>query len=241
MDISMGMRYYPLFLDLSHAKCLVVGAGAVGRRKISDLLACEPSHILVLDPAINEEEFLRSFPGMDTTPLEPEKRAFLPEDIADKTLVFAATPSPCVNSLIASLCRKEHILCNVAGPLENGETGSFLVPAHLENGPLALALSTSGCSPALARMLKEELKAWLGNGYAHLALLLKALRPHLLSLHLGSEADAALFRSLCARPLRDKLLSALASGNKSEVAALLRTVLPQELFPSIEEILHELD
>ena len=241
MDISMAMRYYPLFLNLSHEKCLVVGAGAVGRRKISDLLACSPSHILVLDPAMNEEEFLQAFPSMDTTPLEPKKRAFLPEDIAGKTLVFAATPSPSVNSLIAGLCRKEHILCNVAGPLENGETGNFLVPAHLESGPLALALSTSGCSPALAKVLKEELKAWLGNGYAHLALLLKALRPRMLSLHLGSEADAAVFRSLCSLPLRDELMSALAGGNRSAASALLRTVLPQELFPSIEEILHELD
>ncbi|MEK6654713.1 MAG: NAD(P)-dependent oxidoreductase, partial [Thermodesulfobacteriota bacterium] len=34
------MRYYPLFLDISRRKCVVVGGGSVAERKVGRLLAC---------------------------------------------------------------------------------------------------------------------------------------------------------------------------------------------------------
>lgn len=238
---TLPMRYYPLFLSLADARCLVVGAGPVGRRKIADLLACSPAHLLVLDPLQDEYELRRSLEGLPLTSLVLEQRTFRPEDVENRTLVFAATPSAAVNSAIARLCRASGTLCNVAGPLEDGVSGSFLVPAHLENGPLSLALSTGGCSPALARALKEDLKQWIQDGYVHLAIFLKALRPRLLALGLGSDADAAIFRTLCTRPLRDELMNALARKDAVAAAELLRPVLPDALSLSVEEIIHELD
>lgn len=234
------MRYYPLFLSLAEARCLVVGAGAVGRRKLAALLACSPASVLVLDPDMDEAAVQKTAAGHAAS-LSLEKRGFRPEDIEGCTLVFAATPSAEVNSAIARLCRASGVLCNVAGPLEQGVQGNFLVPAQVEKGPVTLALSTSGCSPALARALKNDLSEWLQGGYAHLALLLKALRPRLLALGLGSDADADIFRALCARPLRDRLMDALARRDAAEADALIRPLLPASLSFSAEEIFHELD
>ena len=238
---TLPMRYYPLFLNLAEARCLVVGAGPVGRRKIADLLACGPSHLLALDPRPDETALKLALEGLPLDRFSLERRTFRPEDAENRTLVFAATPFAEVNSAIARLCRNSGTLCNVAGPLEDGASGSFLVPAHLENGPITLALSTGGCSPAPARALKEDLKTWLQDGYALLALLLKALRPRLLALGLGSDADAAVFRALCARPLRDELMDALARNDVDAAASLLRSALPAALSLSAEEIIHELD
>lgn len=235
------MRYYPLFLNLTEARCLVVGAGPVGRRKIADLLACRPSQILVVDPQLDEAALSGTAAGLPAAALVLERRPFRPEDLENRTLVFAATPSAEVNSTIAGLCRASGLLCNVAGPLLEGVNGNFLVPAHVENGPITLALSTGGCSPALARALKEDLRHWLQGGYALLALLLKYLRPRLLALGLGSDADAVIFRALCARPLRDELMDALSRRNAGAVTALLSSVLPDALSFSAEEFIHELD
>ena len=238
---TLPMRYYPLFLSLADTRCLVVGAGPVGRRKIVDLLACRPAELLVVDPAPDEEALMQAVHDVPAAPLRLEKRGFLPEDVENRTLVFAATPSAAVNSSIAGLCRSFGIPCNVAGPLEEGVSGSFLVPAHVENGPITLALSTGGCSPALARALKEDLRLWLQDGYVPLALLLKKLRPRLIALGLGSDADAAVFRAVCARPLRDELMDALSRRDADAAAALLRPVLPDALSSSLQEIIHELD
>ena len=238
---TLPMRYYPLFLNLTEARCLVVGAGPVGRRKIVDLLACSPRQVLVVDPNLDEASLRQAAAGLSLAPLVLERRVFRPDDLENRTLTFAATPSAEVNSAIAGLCRASGLLCNVAGPLNQDVSGSFLVPAHLENGPIALALSTGGCSPALARALKEDLKSWLQGGYAMLALLLKRLRPRILALGLGSDADAVVFRTLCARPLREKLMDALSRKDVEAAAALLRPVLPDALSPSVEEIIHDLD
>ena len=111
----------------------------------------------------------------------------------------------------------------------------------MEDGPLVLALSTSGGSPALARALKEDLESWLCAGYSRLVRLLEALRPRLIGLGLGSDADAEIFRAICARPLRDDLMDALAKRDTVRVDTLLRTVIPSDLPFSAEEILHGLD
>ncbi|MBQ4076077.1 MAG: bifunctional precorrin-2 dehydrogenase/sirohydrochlorin ferrochelatase [Mailhella sp.] len=235
------MRYYPLFLDLAEARCLLVGAGRVGRRKAATLLECRPASLLVLDPGMDEAAFRGSLSGMDCAPLSCEARSFRPEDIEGVSLVFAATPSAEVNSAIARLCRASGVLCNVAGPLEEDAAGSFIVPAHVEDGPLVLALSTSGGSPALARALKEDLESWLGAGYSRLVRLLEALRPRLLALGLGSDADAEIFRAICARPLRDRLMAALAERDAARTDALLAAVLPAALSFSALEIVHGMD
>ena len=235
------MRYYPLFLDLAEARCLLVGGGRVGRRKAATLLECSPASLLVLDPGLDEAAFRASLEGLDCAPLSCEARGFRPEDIEGVSLVFAATPSAEVNSAIARLCRASGVLCNVAGPLEEGARGNFIVPAHVEDGPLVLALSTSGGSPALARALKEDLESWLGAGYSRLVRLLEALRPKLIGLGLGSDADADIFRAICARPLRDELMAALAERDTAKVAALLHPILPASLSFASEETFHGMD
>ena len=238
---TLPMRYYPVFLNLSEVRCLVVGAGAVGRRKIASLLECGPAELLVLDPNLDDEAMKRLAQGDVSGALRPERRTFRPEDAENRTLVFAATPSAEVNSAIAALCRARGVWCNVAGPLEEGTEGNFIVPASVREGPVSLALSTGGCSPALARVLKEELAAWLHGGYAALALLLKALRPRLLALGLGSDADADVFRSLCARPVRDTLMDALARRDEKALEDALRPLLPDSLSFSAKEFFHGLD
>lgn len=235
------MRYYPLFLDLAGARCLLVGAGRVGRRKAATLLECRPAALTVLDPGMDEAAFRASLNGLDCAPLTCEARAFRPEDIEGISLVFAATPSAEVNSAIARLCRANGVLCNVAGPLDEDASGNFIVPAHVEDGPLVLALSTSGGSPALARALKEDLESWVSAGYSRLVRLLEALRPRLLALGLGSDADADIFRALCARPLRDELMTALAERDAARLDALLAPVLPAALPFSAEEFLNGMD
>ena len=230
-----------MFLDLTELDCLLVGAGRVGRRKAATLLECRPASLRVLDPGMDEAAFREALSGLDCSPLVCEARGFRPEDIEGVSLVFAATPSAEVNSAIARLCKVSGIPCNVAGPLEDGARGTFLVPAHVEDGPLVLALSTSGGSPALARALKEDLERWLEAGYSRLVRLLEALRPHVLSLGLGSDADAELFRAVCARPMRDRLMQALAARDADAVDALLRTIFPQALSFSSKELIHGMD
>lgn len=227
------MRYYPLFLDLRGARCLVVGAGRVGRRKLAGLLEADPAEVLVLDPGEPAAEALALFAH---PAVRYERRAFDAADAAGRRLVFAATPVRDVNALVTACCREQGILCSVADAPDEGD---FIVPARVDGGPLTLAVSTGGASPALARVLREDLEKWLGRRYVRLVRLLDRLRPAVLALHLGSDADAELFRALLS--MRERLAEALNASDSNRADALLREVLPPALHPILAELLHELD
>ncbi|MDR2800602.1 MAG: bifunctional precorrin-2 dehydrogenase/sirohydrochlorin ferrochelatase, partial [Desulfovibrio sp.] len=184
------MRYFPVFIDLSRKTILVLGAGKVGERKIRSLLKASPKKMTLIDPGLSSTGTLEKFTALG---LECLSRAFRPEDLQGKDLVFAASSERGLNSEVARLCAGRGILCNCAStPAE----GDFFVPAHFSRNELCLAVGTEGASPALARLLREDLEARLGSRYALTLTLLRRLRRPLLELGLGAEADAGLFRAL---------------------------------------------
>ncbi|MDR0238629.1 MAG: bifunctional precorrin-2 dehydrogenase/sirohydrochlorin ferrochelatase [Deltaproteobacteria bacterium] len=217
-------RYYPLFLDLSRVRCLVVGVGAVGRRKIAALLEAGVRELVALDPESAEKALLPEHPA-----LVFEARGFMPDDLAGCSLVFAASGSREVNAAVAAACEKQGIFCNSAdAPLE----GACIVPATVRVGEMMLALSTGGASPAYARHLREELEVWL-HDKAPLAALLGRIRPRLLALGKDTMHNTRLFRTL----VQSGLGAALAAGDPARCTELLAVELPEELHPWMAEFL----
>ncbi len=221
---------YPLFLDLSRKHVLVAGAGDVGERKIASLLTVPVGGITVVDPIP---------PGPRLAPLISRAnvlyltRPFKESDLSGKSLVFAATPRREVNAQIAALCAERGIWCNIADA--PGES-DFFVPAHVRQGSVTLAVSTGGGSPALARRIRSELEAWLGNRYTALALLLGRLRPLVLECGLPTEENTRIFRALVHSPLLERL----NAGDREAAAEILSSLLPHRLRPVIGELLHDL-
>ena len=148
---------YPIFISLSGIRCLVVGLGQVGQRKLSGLLACNPASVLVLDlagPAPEAAELLRD------PRVRFERRACEAADLNGCGLVFAATGSAAENSRIATLCAAAGVLCNSAS---NPDEGCFQVPAVARSAPLAAALSTGGQAPRWPAAGRANLNAGLSR------------------------------------------------------------------------------
>lgn len=225
------MRYYPLFLDLDGASCLVAGLGDVGLRKLRSLLACAVREVLVLDcrqpadvPAW--QEVLRHpavrFERRDMEMMTMDDFDFL---VQGRALVFAATASGDLNRALAACCRKHGVPCNVANA---PAAGSFIVPARVESGPITLALSTGGASPALAKVLKQDLEKWLDGRYARVANILEKIRPLVLAQGLDSATNAEIFRGIVAQ--RQDFADALNAHDLDACKALLQNCLPPALF-----------
>jgi siroheme synthase-like protein len=53
---------------------------------------------------------------------------------------------------------------------------NFILPAIIRSGPLAIAISTAGASPALAKRIRDEIADEYGEPYARLAVLLNEVR-----------------------------------------------------------------
>lgn len=224
------MHYYPVFLELSGRTCLVVGAGGVGCRKIATLLECPVRQIRVIDLAELDAN-LQAL--LEDERVSYTQRPFTPQDVEGCTLVFAATSSRETNDAVVKACADRGILCNCA---DAPKDSSFIVPALAEQGNISIALSTGGGSPALARKIREDLDAWLGERYAGISELLTRLRPLVLALRHETRQNTTLFRSLVDSPLSE----ALQRRDRRECESLLKELLPIELHPHIMELLHDL-
>ena len=160
--------FYIACLKLSGRKCLVVGGGDVGLEKVEGLLACDGDVTLVAPDAIEPLQALAS-EGSITW----ERRTYERTDLEGTFMVIAATSDSEVNIGIYDDAEKRAMLVNVVDvpPLCN-----FILPAIIRTGPLAIAISTAGASPALAKRIRNEIADEYGEPYAKLAIMLNEVR-----------------------------------------------------------------
>jgi precorrin-2 dehydrogenase / sirohydrochlorin ferrochelatase len=161
--------FYIACLKLSGRRCVVVGGGDVGLEKVEGLLACDGDVTLIAPDAI---EPLRAF--ADEGSIRWERRAYAgPEDLEGVFMVIAATNDTDVNIGVYEDAERRAMLVNVVDvpPLCN-----FILPAIVRSGPLAIAISTAGASPALAKRIRNEIADEYGEPYARLAVLLNDVR-----------------------------------------------------------------
>lgn len=221
------MRYYPVYLNLQDRKCLVVGAGEVGSRKIASLLDMGAGHVTIIDTRPAEGP-MADIAAREN--VEYSNREFREDDLDGKWLVIACTSSEEVNWRISNLCNERGILCNI---VDQPEKCNFIVPAVVRQGDLTLAISTGGRSPALAKHIRRELQDTFGSEYGRLLMLMGRLRPHVLELGWSTPDNTKLFRSL----ITSGLLEALESGDLTASKAVLTESLPEQLHQRIPELL----
>jgi siroheme synthase-like protein len=94
---------------------------------------------------------------------------------------------------------RRSVLCNV---VDVPELCSFILPAVHREGPIAVAISTGGASPALAQRLRDEIAAVVRPEHASLARQLRALRPWAKANLPTYEARRDYFAGLVARAFR---------------------------------------
>jgi siroheme synthase-like protein len=161
--------FYIACLKLTGRKCLVVGGGDIGLEKVEGLLACGGSVSLLAPEAHPELEALA-----EEGSIEWDRREYAgPEDLEGAFMVIAATNDSEVNIGVYYDAEKRAMLANVVDvpPLCN-----FILPAIVRTGPLAIAISTAGASPALAKRMKREISDLFGEDYARLAVMLNDVR-----------------------------------------------------------------
>jgi precorrin-2 dehydrogenase/sirohydrochlorin ferrochelatase len=161
--------FYIACLKLTGRRCVVVGGGEVGLEKVEGLLACDGQITLIAPtaaPALQEYASEGS--------IRWEQRAYAgAADLDGAFMAIAATDHTDVNIAVFDDAERRAMLVNVVDvpPLCN-----FILPAIVRMSPLAIAISTAGASPALAKRMKREIEAQFGAPYARLAVLLNEAR-----------------------------------------------------------------
>jgi siroheme synthase-like protein len=193
---------YPILLDVSQRKIVIVGGGAVAARKASTLLAAEAKSVRAVAP-----KFVREFPES----VERKTAAFEPSDLDGAELVFAATDSAATNDLVVAEARKRNILVQRGDGEEVDHPGDFASPAILRCGPILVAVSAGG-SPALAAGLRDTLAGSITDQWVNLAAALQQLRPRIKESTLPIARRREIFHALASSEAAAQLESGGMTG-----------------------------
>src|SRR6185295_932661 len=160
--------FYIACLRLTGRRCVVVGGGEIGLEKVEGLLACDGRVVLIAPDAAPELRALADEGSIEWLPREYETG-----DLERTFIAIAATNDTDVNIRVYEDAERRAMLVNIVDvpPLCN-----FILPAIVRTGPLAIAISTAGASPALAKRIKAQVADEYGEPYARLAVMLNDVR-----------------------------------------------------------------
>ncbi len=208
----MSVPYYFACLDLRGKRCLVVGAGAVGAEKANGLL---DAGALVTVVAPNAEDDVRTLSRAGK--IVWLERLYESGDLDDYFLAIAATSDADVNRRVHADAEARTMLVNVA---DAPDICNFILPAVHRTGSVAIAVSTSGASPALAQRIRDELAARYQDAVARLADMLLHLRPWAKQ-HLPTYALRKTFFDSIVRGQPDPI-ELIANSNYSALSELIK-------------------
>lgn len=141
---------FPVVLRFDGRLAVVIGGGTVADRKVAGLLESGAT-VRVVAPLVVDGLRVRTTPGVALTLTE---RPYEPADLDGAWYVVAATGDPAVQQDIADECERRGIWCNA---VDDPERCTALLPAVHRSGDVIVAVSTSGASPTLARILRDRI------------------------------------------------------------------------------------
>jgi precorrin-2 dehydrogenase / sirohydrochlorin ferrochelatase len=163
--------YYPAILDIAGRRAVVIGAGKIGEGKIDGLLNAAARVKVV---SLTATDTVRRWAQEGR--IELEQRAYESSDLDGAFLVIAATEDNDTNVRVFEDAEARQMLCNV---VDVTHLCNFILPSIVRHGDLAIAVSTGGASPALARRIRLSIGECYGDEYAVALQLLGSLREEL--------------------------------------------------------------
>jgi precorrin-2 dehydrogenase / sirohydrochlorin ferrochelatase len=206
------VSHLPISVRLDGRRCCVVGGGAVAARRVDALLAAD-ADVAVIAPALTPRLALHAADRR----VRWLARAYRPGDLRDADLVFAATGDERVNEAVVHEARARRVWVNTA---DDPGHCDFFVPAIIRRGPVTVAISTGGASPAVARLVREDLEDQLTDEHVALADLAGDVRRELRAR--GASPDAGAWASALRREDVRRLAGA---GRLGEARDCLRAAL----------------
>ena len=169
----MNKNYFPILLDITNFKCLVIGGGMISYRKIMNLLEFD-AEVTCLSPV-----FCKKIENLiEQSKINFIKREYQENDVHNYQLVFCATGVPEVEQLIKNDCDKYKILLNVA---DVPDLCHFIMPATIKKGYLTVSIASQGKSPFFVKHLKDEIANSLNPNLEQISILAAKFREILIS------------------------------------------------------------
>ncbi len=156
------MGYFPFFINIANKEFLIVGGGNIAYRKIKSLLEFNASITIVSDLFIDE---ILDLSKNHNISLIQKVYAEIDLNLKDYFCVISATDDAVVNSNISKACLERNILVNIADDIDKC---NFIFPAIVKDEDIIIGITTSGKSPIISKVIKNNVKSSLPSFYGDL-------------------------------------------------------------------------
>jgi siroheme synthase-like protein len=152
---------YPVLLELTGRRVVVIGELAVEAGKVEGLLVAGAEVTVIAKGPQAALDRLADDPRVTV-----RRRGYRgPADLTGAVLCVASAAEPGVRDAIAADARAAGVLVNVMDDVPNCD---FAAPAIVRRGDLLIAIGTGGRAPALASRLRAELSERFGPHWTEL-------------------------------------------------------------------------
>jgi precorrin-2 dehydrogenase/sirohydrochlorin ferrochelatase len=211
-------NYYPVFLDLEGKKCVIVGGGAVAERKVMTLIGTgarirviSPDVTAKLDGLVNEGKIKHS------------ERKYRKGDTVNAFLVIAATTDKSVNRRVFEDSP------GLVNAVDMPELCNFIVPSVVSKGPLQIAISSSGLSPAVSKTLRKDLENYVPKDLSNYLSWLKDIRGKIKKKMPGTSREATEKRSKILKKIGSKeMLDMIKGGGLSKAKTYVEKMIEKD-------------
>jgi precorrin-2 dehydrogenase/sirohydrochlorin ferrochelatase len=211
------VTYYPAFLNLKGKKAVVVGGGKVAERKVLSLLKAG-AEVTVISPFLT----IRLAREKSRESIRHLARRYRKNDLKGAFIVIAATDSADINRIVG---RDAPALVNVVDvPTEC----NFIAPSVIKRGPLTIAISTGGISPAMSKALRKELEALYGSRFSDYLGFVKKIRTKAMTEIDDKKKRETLLKGLASEEMLEMLRVRGLTAAKNEVEGRLNNIAGKE-------------
>jgi precorrin-2 dehydrogenase/sirohydrochlorin ferrochelatase len=211
------MKYYPVCLDVSGRRCVIVGGGEVAERKVRRLMDCG-AEVLVVSESLSPALQTMKSDGL----LSHIQAGYSSDLIEGAFLVIGATDRAEVNEAVSRDAKRQGILVNI---VDDPERCNFILPSLHRRGDLMIAVSTGGKSPALAKKLRKEMARHYGPEFETLLRIMGQIRSKIISRGYPPEKNKALFESV----IDSDIIDHIREKRWDKVKAMIRNLTGEEI------------
>jgi uroporphyrin-III C-methyltransferase/precorrin-2 dehydrogenase/sirohydrochlorin ferrochelatase len=204
------MDLLPILVPLRGRTCLVVGGGCVAARKAEMLTRAGATVRIVATRIKDDVEQLLSQPSVTCL-----MRAFVTSDLDGCALAVAATNDEATNRAVHAAACARGIPVNV---VDRPDLCTFIFPAIIDRSPIVIAISSSGASPVLTRLVRARLESLIPAAYGRLAALAGQFRTAVKQ-RFGAAVER---RRFWERVLQGPIAELMFAGKEDEALTALR-------------------
>lgn len=207
------MQALPIFFNIQHRPCVVIGGGDVATRKVTMLLKAN-ADVTVISPELCVE--LQTLAGEGK--IRHAAETFSPEQLANACLVIAATDDEAVNEAVSLEAKACNIPVNV---VDAPALCTFTMGSVIDRSPVVIAVSSEGNAPVLARYIRTKIETMLPASYGRIAAIAGEFREQVKAKFATTQLRRRFWEDVLQGPMVERVLS----GQEEAARAVLRDVL----------------